>query len=106
MDNNKKFTKTGLACQTDVAPVVEIRLPVIPEGPPAGSAKGRMMVKRNSRQDYAEYLDGDSWKCSKSPSKAHHWIFGTQAVCKYCLVAKLPQADQLPTSIGAYTITK
>jgi len=49
------------------------------------------MVKHIRGQDYAEYLEGNSWRCSKSPTGAHHWIVGNQIVCKYCLMVKQPQ---------------
>ena len=40
------------------------------------------------KEDYAEYLKGDSWKCSDSPNGAHSWIIGNQKVCKHCLIVK------------------
>ena len=46
------------------------------------------MVKHIRGQDYAEYLKGNSWRCSSSPTGAHHWIVGNQMVCKYCLMVK------------------
>ena len=46
------------------------------------------MIKQPHRYEYAEYLKGDSWKCSPSPTGAHHWIIGRQIVCKHCLVVK------------------
>ncbi len=39
-------------------------------------------------QSYGEYLIGNSWRCSKSTTGAHHWIVGNQIVCKYCLLVK------------------
>ena len=33
-----------------------------------------------------KYIESGVWKCSKSPTGAHHWvIIGRQAKCKYCL---------------------
>ncbi len=35
--------------------------------------------------DNQEFMASDRWKCSKSPSGAHHWIIhGGQMTCKYC----------------------
>lgn len=48
------------------------------------------MIKQTHRHDYAEYLKGDSWICSHSPTGAHHWIVGHQIVCKHCLAVKPP----------------
>ncbi|MDD5704151.1 MAG: hypothetical protein PHU23_19125 [Dehalococcoidales bacterium] len=32
-----------------------------------------------------EYIDSGSWKCSQSPSGAHHWIIEhNQMTCKHC----------------------
>ncbi len=45
-------------------------------------------------QDRAEYLKGDSWRCSSSPTGAHHWIIRRQTICKYCLKTKQPQDIQ------------
>ena len=49
-----------------------------------------MEINKTSVDLYDEYLKGDSWKCEKSPTKAHYWqeqkhdneesIF----VCKHC----------------------
>jgi len=50
-----------------------------------------VMVKHIRGQDYAEYLEGNSWRCGKSPTGAHHWIVGDQIVRKYCLMVKQPQ---------------
>jgi hypothetical protein len=89
----KNFIRPRSASQTESNVVVEVDLPVIPEGLPSGGSKSRLMVKRTGRQDYSEYLEGDSWRCCKSPSKAHHWIVGSQTICKYCLTAKQPQTE-------------
>jgi hypothetical protein len=59
------------------------------------------MVTHIRGQDHAEYLKGDSWKCSSSPSGAHHWILGRRTICKYCLTVEKPQAVQL----GKDTVT-
>ena len=53
-----------------------------------------MVIKYIGRQDHAEYLKGDSWRCNSSPSGAHHWIIGSQTICKYCLTVKQPQDVQ------------
>lgn len=91
MNYSNNFIKPRNAGKAEVSVVGEVGLPIISEGLPSGSSKGEMMVKRNHKQDYAEYLEGDSWRCSKSPSRAHHWIVGSQTICKYCLTAKHPQ---------------
>ncbi len=59
------------------------------------------MVTHIQGQGHAEYLKGDSWRCSSSPSGAHHWILGRQTICKYCLTVKKPQAIQF----GKDTVT-
>jgi hypothetical protein len=87
----KNFIRPRYADQAEVSVVVEIGAPVISEGLPSGGSKNKIMVKRNTRQDYSEYLEGDTWRCCKSPSKAHHWIVGSETICKYCLTAKQPQ---------------
>ena len=46
------------------------------------------MAKQIYKHEYDDYLKGDSWKCSSSPTGAHHWIIGKQTVCKYCLMVK------------------
>ena len=36
-----------------------------------------------------EFMASDRWKCSKSPSGAHHWIIQIgQMTCKYCNSSK------------------
>ena len=52
------------------------------------------MTKYISSPGHAEYLKGDSWRCSSSPSGAHHWIIGGETICKYCLTVKQPQIVQ------------
>lgn len=52
------------------------------------------MAKHIIREDHAEYLKGDSWKCDRSPSGAHHWVIGSQTICKYCL--KVKQRQNVP----------
>jgi hypothetical protein len=43
-------------------------------------AQRSMKVSENQ-----EYFTSDRWKCSKSPSGAHHWIIKSdQMTCKYC----------------------
>jgi hypothetical protein len=106
MNYTNSFIKPRCAAQAEVNVVEEAGLPVITEGLPGGSSKGKIIAKPNHRQDYAEYLEGDSWKCSKSPSRAHHWIVRGQTICKYCLTAKLSQAALLTGDIAASTITK
>ena len=48
------------------------------------------MAKSIARQD-KDYNDSGRWKCSKSPTGAHHWIEAKVGeaepgtfVCKYC----------------------
>jgi hypothetical protein len=106
MNYANSFIKPRHTGQAEVNGVGEVGVPVISEGLPGDSSKGRIMVKHNHRQDYAEYLEGESWRCSKSPSKAHHWIVGSQTICKYCLIAKHPQTARLAGDTAAYTITK
>jgi hypothetical protein len=39
--------------------------------------------------DNQEYMASDRWKCSKSPSGAHHWmIHSGEMICKYCELIK------------------
>jgi hypothetical protein len=45
-------------------------------------------------QDRAEYLKGDTWRCSSSPSGAHHWIITRKTICKYCHVEQQPPIIQ------------
>jgi hypothetical protein len=34
---------------------------------------------------HAEYLAEEQWRCSKSPTEAHHWVVvGRRMTCKYC----------------------
>ena len=43
----------------------------------------------SNRQDsYLTYLTGNSWRCAKSPTGAHHWIIRGRATCIYCLMEK------------------
>ena len=38
-----------------------------------------------SDRDWKSYVNSDIWKCTQSPSKAHHWVGnGAQIQCKYC----------------------
>lgn len=44
------------------------------------------MIRRNHGLDYAAYLRGDAWKCTLSPTGAHHWLVSrSDTTCKYCL---------------------
>jgi hypothetical protein len=52
------------------------------------------MAKQITGQEHAEYLKGNSWRCSSSPSGAHHWIINSQRICKYCLKVEELQAVQ------------
>ena len=36
----------------------------------------------------ASYLTGNSWRCAKSPTSAHHWKIRGKAICVYCLMEK------------------
>lgn len=50
------------------------------------------MIRRNHGLDYAAYLKGDAWKCSLSPTGAHHWLVSRKdTTCKYCLVDNVPK---------------
>jgi hypothetical protein len=43
-----------------------------------------MIVSENQ-----SYMASDRWKCSRSPSGAHHWIIqSSQMTCKYCDLSK------------------
>jgi hypothetical protein len=95
MDNINNSIKPRYTGQAEASVVVEVGLSVISKELGSGRSKGKIMVKHNSRQDYAEYLEGDSWKCSKSPTRAHHWIVGSETICKYCLMAKQVQTAVL-----------
>jgi hypothetical protein len=47
---------------------------------------GQRSMKESENQ---EFMTSDRWKCSKSPSGAHHWIIRTgQMTCKYCDYSK------------------
>ena len=47
-----------------------------------------------------EFMASDRWKCSKSPSGAHHWIIQRgQMTCKYCDYSK-------PVDMNRYGWTK
>jgi hypothetical protein len=106
MNYINSFIKPRKTGKTEISIDGEVGLPIIPEGLPGSSSKGEVMVKRNHRQDYAEYLEGDSWRCSKSPSKAHYWVVGSQTICKYCHTAKHPEIGRLAGDFTAFTITK
>jgi len=67
--------------------------------------RGGLMVKHIRGQDYAEYLRGNSWRCSNSPTGAHYWIVGNQIVCKYCLMVKQSQTVQLGRDIVIHPAT-
>ena len=43
---------------------------------------------------YDEYVELGTWKCSHSPSGAHHWIIeGSTMKCKFChSVRKVPNS--------------
>jgi hypothetical protein len=45
-------------------------------------------------QDRAEYLKGDSWRCSASLTGAHHWIMRNKTICKYCHTVQQPKDIQ------------
>lgn len=51
------------------------------------------MIGRTHGQGYAEYVSGGSWKCSSSPTGAHHWIVGRTTVCKHCHLGKAPEGS-------------
>jgi hypothetical protein len=66
---------------------------------------GGLMVEHIRGQDYDEYLRGNSWRCSNSPTGAHYWIVGNQIVCKYCLMVKQSQTVQLGRDIVIHPAT-
>jgi hypothetical protein len=42
-----------------------------------------------------EFIDSERWKCSKSPTGAHHWmICSDQMTCKYCNGSKPVDANR------------
>jgi len=46
----------------------------------------KVFPKANYR---AEYLAEEQWRCSKSPTEAHHWVVVRQSMtCKYCLESR------------------
>ncbi len=63
------------------------------------------MVNYIRRLEYAEYLKGDSWRCSNSPTGAHYWIIGNQTVCKHCLVVEQSQTVRLDRDIVIHPAT-
>ena len=46
------------------------------------------MQKRIREPGYVDYLNGENWRCSNSPTGAHHWVIGHQTTCKYCLAVR------------------
>lgn len=48
------------------------------------------MTSTDNLDLYNEYLRGDTWKCEKSPTKAHHWQEANHEnevamfICKHC----------------------
>ena len=38
-----------------------------------------------SNRDITSYIESGIWKCSQSPTKAHHWVGNNiEMECKYC----------------------
>lgn len=48
------------------------------------------IIAKKSVDMWQSYLKGKSWRCKKSPTKAHHWVETTHGgessifTCKYC----------------------
>lgn len=49
-------------------------------------------IVKKTEGEYEHYLKSDCWRCSESPTGAHHWIrieydYGYTAIflCKWCL---------------------
>ena len=46
-------------------------------------------VSRDQKVKNANYLAGDSWKCPKSPTGAHHWIISKKIMeCCFCHIQR------------------
>jgi len=55
--------------------------------------------------DYQKYLQGKSWKCSKSKTKAHYWIVDDDMFkCKYCGEQK--KVTTVPVVYGRFGIRR
>jgi hypothetical protein len=106
MNYINNFNKPKKANKAKVGVAEEVGIPNITEELPIGSSQGEIVVKHNHRLDYVEYLEGDSWRCTKSPSRAHHWIVGNKTICKYCLKAKPPEIDRFARNVNGFTTTK
>lgn len=66
-----------------------------------------------SKDLYDDYVNGDSWKCEKSPTKAHYWQEGTREdgtsvfICKHCTEArKMPNTWSAALSAMAKKLHK
>ena len=82
---------TGLAF---IGAVSYSRVPLYSIGVNKRKLKGDSMDIHIKGQERAQYLKGDSWRCSSSPSGAHHWIIQRQTICKYCHMVQQPQNIQ------------
>jgi hypothetical protein len=58
------------------------------------------MEKHIFGQERAEYIKSNDWKCSISPTGAHHWIINRQTICKYCSKVEQPHAVKSSTIIA------
>jgi hypothetical protein len=62
--------------------------------PNKGAIMGQSSMKVSENQ---EFLSSERWKCSQSPSGAHHWIIHSiEMTCKYCKASK----PVSPRSVG------
>ena len=53
--------------------------------------------KYNTDEKYQEYLIEDRWKCSHSPTGAHHWkIDNDKMKCAWCHKSKKVSTKYLP----------
>ena len=57
------------------------------------------------KQEDEEYLKSGRWKCGKSPTGSHHWIYplldGSLEQCKYC-----PEVRELVRNITKSPLAK
>ena len=60
-----------------------------PEKPKKTPEKSKGVQKMFSNKfKRGSYLTGNSWRCAKSPTSAHHWKIRGKAICVYCLMEK------------------
>jgi len=49
-------------------------------------------------RSFQQYVNSGSWKCDKSPTKAHWWVAeDSEQVCKFCGEARKVSKDGLIT---------